>query len=73
MKVAVRDWQRRGKIVYVIGDATTDLTSNAALQFEPRGQFAFETMVLEPTSTQFPNRVVLVRYELKVDAIALMK
>ena len=73
LKIAVRDWQQRGKQVYVISNAATDLTSNAALPLEPRGQFAFETTVLEPTYTQFPDRVVPVRYDLKVDAVAKVK
>jgi len=38
----------------------------------PRGHFAFEMTVPAPTSTQFPDRVVPMRYALKIYMTTLM-
>jgi hypothetical protein len=68
LSAAVSDWQERGRRVYVIGDAAQDSPVIGSLAIANQTRFAFEVAVLEPTYTQFPDRVVPIRYDLKVSA-----
>ena len=70
LSAAIADWQHRGRSVYMIGDAVKDLTVIAVLPIADKTRLTFEVRVLEPTYTQFPDRVVPTRYDLNVYKVA---
>jgi len=68
LAAAVEGWQRQGRQVYLVSDATKALSLIGSLSVTHKIRFAFEVSILEPTYTQFPDRVVPVRYDLNVYA-----
>ncbi len=63
---AIEAWQRSGRAVYLIGDAARERLSVDAVSLTRTTTWLFETAVLQPTYTDFPDQIMPVRYDLHV-------
>jgi hypothetical protein len=69
LRTLVRGWQQQGRRVYILSAADKDASIEDTLPLGAEQEFAFDTTVLQPTYTDYPNQVVPVRYDLSVSEI----
>jgi 4-amino-4-deoxy-L-arabinose transferase-like glycosyltransferase len=69
LRALILSWQQQGHSVYVLSEASRDVSLKAILPLSEAQQFTFDTTVLLPTYTDYPNQVVPLLYNLKAQAI----
>jgi len=69
LRAVVRGWQQQGYPVYVMSQADQAVSVADRLPLSEAQQFVFETSVLQPTYTDYPNQVTPVRYAIKTQAV----
>ena len=73
LRALVQDWQQRGYQVYVMSQADKGVSVADDLPLGEAQQFTFDTTVLLPTYTDYPNQVVPVRYALQAQAVQTLR
>ncbi len=69
----IRRWQQEGRNVYVLSESDKTLSIKDTLPAGKAQQFTFNTSVLQPTYTDYPNQVVPVQYDLKLQEVQLLR
>jgi hypothetical protein len=69
LRALVRDWQQQGRSVYVLSETSKDVSIKNVLPLGKARQLTFETTVLVPTYTDYPNQVMPLRYDLKAQEV----
>jgi hypothetical protein len=69
LRTLVQGWQQQGRQVYVAREAAKEFSIKDVLLLSEAQQFTFDTTVLLPTYTDYPNQVVPLRYDLKVQKV----
>ena len=73
LQAVVKDWQQQGHQVYVLSQADKTVSVADALPLGAAQRFTFETSMLQPTYTDYPNQVMPVRYDLAIQAIGAVR
>jgi hypothetical protein len=69
MRALVRDWQQQGRSVYLVSEMSKEVSFKDALRLTEAQSFSLATSVLKPTYSDYPNQVVPMLYNLKIQAI----
>ena len=69
----IRGWQQQGRSVYVLSEAGKEVSVKDIFPLDAAQQFAFDTTILLPTYTDYPNQVVPMLYNLKAQAIQSLR
>jgi 4-amino-4-deoxy-L-arabinose transferase-like glycosyltransferase len=73
LRALVRDWQQRGYPVYVMSQADKTVSVADSLPLSDAQQYLFETTVLQPTYTDYPNKVVPMRYDVAIREVQALR
>jgi hypothetical protein len=68
-RALIQDWQQQGYPVYVMRQADKAMSVADIVPLGEAQHFAFETSVLQPTYTDYPNQVAPQRYDLAFQKI----
>ena len=69
LRALVQDWQQQGRTVYVVSESGKEVSIKDVLPMGKAQRFTFDTTVLLPTYTDYPNQVVPQRYDLKAQEV----
>lgn len=69
LRALVRAWQQQGRAVYVLSEASRDVSIKEVLPLGEARRLTFATTVLLPTYTDYPNQVAPKQYDLKVQQV----
>lgn len=69
LRALVRGWQQQGRAVYVLSEVGKDVSIKNVLPLGDAQPLTFETTVLAPTYTEYPNQVIPKRYDLKAQVV----
>ncbi len=73
LRALVQGWQQQGRHVYVLSDTGREVSVKDVLPLGEPQRFTFDTTILQPTYTDYPNQVVPVTYDLKVNEVQLLR
>jgi 4-amino-4-deoxy-L-arabinose transferase-like glycosyltransferase len=69
LRALVREWQQQGRAVYVLSEASQDVSVKDVLPLGDAQRLTFATTVLLPTYTDYPNQVAPKQYDLKAQQV----
>lgn len=69
LRALVHDWQQQGRSVYLLSETSKDVSIKDVLPLGEAQRLTFETTVLVPTYTDYPNQVMPLRYDLKAQEV----
>ena len=73
LRALVQDWQQQGRPVYVVSESGKEVSIKDVLPMGEAQRFTFDTTVLLPTYTDYPNQVVPARYDLKAQEVQTLR
>jgi hypothetical protein len=73
LRALVQDWQQQGRPVYVVSESSKEVSIKDVLPMGEAQRFTFDTTVLLPTYTDYPNQVVPARYDLKAQEVQTLR
>jgi hypothetical protein len=69
LRALVRGWQQQGRAVYVLSETIKDVSIREVLPLGEAQHLAYETTVLMPTYTDYPDQIMFKKYDLKAQAV----